>query len=196
MQSLPTSADIPSPRTKASAHEQEPAQVATQRVVSQRVVAQHANGVFRFARAIGADRDLACDLTQEAFALAWQKGKFELPTSALASFLRRTIRLLWLQHCRAQRRREDYLQEAAISAASEQLAQHDTPEQQHARIAAIRACTRKLTERAHRAVQLCYHDGKGRAQIAKALDMTPNGVKTLLARTRRWLEQCMQRSAR
>lgn len=153
------------------------------------LVNRHLHGVFRFARALGADRELAADLAQEAFALAWARGKQALPHQALAAFLRRTTRFLWLQQCRTDRRRE-----AAIAKATENHWQDESVGERDVRIAAVRACVEQLNGRAAEAVQLCYGEGRSREQIANALDMAPNGVKTLLARTRRWLEQCMERS--
>tara|TARA_R110002072_G_scaffold269079_8_gene428324 strand:+ start:15985 stop:16554 length:570 start_codon:yes stop_codon:yes gene_type:complete len=153
------------------------------------IVQRHVRGVYQFARAAGADRDLAADLTQEAFAIAWQRGKSTLPEQALASFLRRTTRFLWLQHCRGEQRRE-----AAIAAKTEQLWQQDETGIRDARIHTTRDCVQQLNGRAQQAVQLCYRDNLSREQIAEALEMTPNGVKTLLARTRRWLQQCIQRN--
>lgn len=155
----------------------------------QSLVQRHVRGVFQFTRALGADRELAADLTQEAFAIAWQKGKSALPQQALASFLRRTTRLLWLQNCRSERRHEQ-----AVAAAADQLWQQDAAGERDARITATRECVQRLNGRASQAVQLCYRDGLGREQIAASLEMTPNGVKTLLARTRSWLQQCIQRA--
>lgn len=152
-------------------------------------VNRHLHGVFRFARALGADHALAADLAQEAFVVAWQRGKQSLPELALASFLRRTTRFLWLQQCRSDRRRE-----AAIVKAAEKQWQREDESQRDARVAATRICIQKLNGRAREAVQLCYGEGRSRDQIAEALDMAPNGVKTLLARTRNWLAMCIERS--
>ena len=152
-------------------------------------VHQQVQAVFQFARAMGADRDLAADLTQEAFGIAWQKGKAQLPEAALATYLRRTVRYCWLQHHRSERRKE-----AATTAWTERLQQQDQPGDRDARIARTRECINQLKGRAKQAVHLRYSEEHSREQIATALELTPNGVKTLLARTRRWLEQCLQRT--
>ena len=62
-----------------------------------------------------------------------------------------------------------------------------------ARIADARACVERLQGRAARAIALAYRDGRSRVEIAAELGMQPNGVRTLLARTRSWLEQCIRR---
>ncbi|MCA8948865.1 MAG: sigma-70 family RNA polymerase sigma factor [Planctomycetes bacterium] len=153
-------------------------------------IERHAVGVFRFARSLGAARELAEDLTQEAFVVAWQKQRQQLPDQALASFLRRTVRLLWLEH-----RRRDRRAEAAITEHSLRLWEHEVAvdDDGSARIADARACVERLQGRAARAIALAYRDGRSRVEIAAELGMQPNGVRTLLARTRSWLEQCIRR---
>lgn len=187
MQSLTALADTHA--TASPDTSQKPAVAVLAHEIAQQAVHQHVAGVFRFARTIGADRELAADLTQEAFTIALQKAKLDLPQQALASFLRRTVRNLWLQQHRSERRKE-----AAITAWSERLHVAEQVGDRNARIEATRECVDNLKGRAQSAVQLCYGQGLSREQIAEALDMTPNGVKTLLARTRRWLEQCLQRA--
>ena len=152
-------------------------------------IAAHVGSVFRFARALGADRDVADDLTQEAFAVAWRKGRHRLPPAALAAFLRRSVRFLWLVHCRRERRAE-----AAIAAVAERLWQRDcAADGGEGRLLATRACVQRLRGRAARAVAMAYGEEAGRDEIARALGMRPNGVRTLLARTRRWLAECIGR---
>lgn len=153
------------------------------------LVSRHLRGVFRFARHLGADRELAADLTQEAFAIAWQNDKSRIPDQALARYLRRTARNLWLQHHRGEQRRE-----AAIAAATERLFEDEDDATCDARIARTRDCVHRLEGRAEQAVLLRYRDELGREEIATALGMTPNGVKTLLSRTRRWLQRCIERA--
>lgn len=152
------------------------------------VVRAHVDGLFRFVRSLGASRDVADDLTQEAFVVAWQKGKLALPAPALATFLRRTARYLWLDHRRGERRSE-----AAVSALALQLWEEEVVDDGAELVAAARACIGRLRGRAAHAVQLAYGQGEGRGRTAELLGMQPNGVKTLLARTRAWLEHCIRR---
>jgi len=154
------------------------------------VVREQARPLFRYARALGADAELADDFCQEAFVVAWQKQKQSLPAPALATFLRRSVRNLWLQHQRRDRRKE-----RAIAEVAERLWVSETESGSDELVARARACVGQLQGRAARAVDLCYRDGASRDDIAAALEMKPNGVKTLLARTRRWLEQCIRRQA-
>lgn len=154
------------------------------------VVREQAKPLFRYARSLGADAELAEDLCQEAFVVAWQKHKQSLPAPALATFLRRAVRNLWLQHCRTGRRRE-----RAIAAATERLWLADGDEQGDEMVMRAKSCIAQLEGRAARAVDLAYREGASRDQIAAELAMKPNGVKTLLARTRQWLERCIRRQS-
>lgn len=158
--------------------------------VAETTVQRHVAGVFRFARCLGADRDLAEDLVQEAFVVAWRKGKLGLPERALAAYLRRSVQLLWLE-----RRRDRARDEAAIAALALQQWETEVDGDGSELVAAMRACVQRLRGRAARAIDLAYHQGDSRESIATALGMTPNGVRTLLARTRTWLEQCIRRQA-
>jgi RNA polymerase sigma factor (sigma-70 family) len=162
----------------------------TGRVAAAAVVREQARPLFRFARMLGADAELADDLCQEAFVIAWQKGKQELPAAALATFLRRAVRNLWLQQRRSDRRKE-----RAIAAAAERLWSREGGDEGGELLARTKACLARLEGRAARAIDLAYGEGASREQIATALAMKPNGVKTLLARTRQWLEQCIRRQS-
>jgi RNA polymerase sigma factor (sigma-70 family) len=152
-------------------------------------VERHVRGVFRFARSLGAPHDVADELTHEAFAVAWRKGKHELPPAALGAFLRRAARLAWLERCRARRR-----EEAALSALALEVWERDDRDDGDERVAAARRCVQALRGRAARAVALAYGEEASRERIAAELGMHPNGVKTLLARTRRWLADCIGRT--
>jgi DNA-directed RNA polymerase specialized sigma24 family protein len=58
---------------------------------------------------------------------------------------------------------------------------------------ALRECVEQLEGRARLAVDLHYRVESGRDAIAAALDMKPDGVKTLLRRTRQVLRECVER---
>jgi RNA polymerase sigma factor (sigma-70 family) len=172
--------------------ESPPAEAVPRLDAARVVVEAHATKLFRFVRCLGASREVADDLTQEAFVVAWQKGKQALPAAALAAFLRRTARYLWLDHRRREQR--ERRGEAAIAAATLQVWERELPDDGEQLVAATRACVQRLRGRAARAVELAYGRGAGRERIAAELGLQPNGVKTLLARTRRWLEDCIRRT--
>jgi RNA polymerase sigma-70 factor (ECF subfamily) len=150
---------------------------------------QHAGALFRYLRMLGAPVAVAEDLTQEAFLVVWRRGKQRLETAALATFLRRTARNLWLQQRRSDRRLEQ-----AVAAAAERLWQRDCERDGgEAWIAATRECLQAMRGRARQAIELVYGDGIDRAGAAAALGLQPNGLKTLLQRSRQWLHGCIGR---
>ena len=58
---------------------------------------------------------------------------------------------------------------------------------------ALRECVEQLEGRCRQAIDLHYRDGAGREAIAERLEMKPDGVKTLLRRTRQVLRECVER---
>jgi hypothetical protein len=58
----------------------------------------------------------------------------------------------------------------------------------------------RLDGRARRAIELSYgigaDDAQDRDAVARALDLQPNGLKTLLQRTRKLLRDCIGRTMR
>lgn len=164
---------------------------AARHAAAEGLVRRHLPDLLRYAHALGAVPELAEDLCQDTMLLAWRKGKQDLPAPALATFLRRALRLRWLHLRRSDRRYE-----AAIARLVERQWRRETDEERDARTDAARACVEQLDGRAADAVRLAYAESRGRDEIAAALAMRPNGVKTLLARTRRWLQDCIERRTR
>lgn len=153
------------------------------------LVGRHQRAVWRYLRALGAPPDLAEDLTQEAFVVAWQRGIDDRGEAAAATFLRTTARHLFLRRRRDEGRREELLVELA-----DRLWQRDcAPDGGDAWLQALHDCTQELDGRARSAVHLCYGPGQDRATAAHALGLQPNGLKTLLQRVRALLRACIER---
>ena len=55
-------------------------------------------------------------------------------------------------------------------------------------------CLEKLAGRAKQSIELQYQQGLGREEVADTLGMSPDGVKTLLRRTRQKLRECIERN--
>jgi len=60
-------------------------------------------------------------------------------------------------------------------------------------LAALADCLEKLDGRARAAIHLFYEEKRGRTEIAAELDMKPDGIKTLLRRTRDVLRDCIEK---
>jgi RNA polymerase sigma-70 factor (ECF subfamily) len=91
-------------------------------------------------------------------------------------------------------RREPALKE--LDLADEVWRQFAADDAGDAWIEALRACVERLSGRGREAIELQYHQEQSREQIARRLEMTPDGVKTLLRRTREVLRQCVERKVK
>ncbi len=150
-----------------------------------------ARGIWRYLRMHGATAHEADDLVQEAFVVALQKGALALEPAAAFTFLRRTARFLFL------RRRQGGLEATLLADAVDELWSRDCAADGGAGLLdALRRCLSRLTGRARRAVELSYglgeHDPASRDDVAAALGLQPNGVKTLMQRARQQLRTCIE----
>jgi RNA polymerase sigma-70 factor (ECF subfamily) len=155
------------------------------------VVRSHQAGVWRYLRYLGADDAEADDLTQETF-LAFAKAEFaERCPRQTASYLRVIARNQLLALRRRQQREISTVElEAAESVWAEAV---DSDGGLESYLDALRDCLSELDGRPRQAIDFHYRDGDGREAIAAKLDMKPDGVKSLLRRTRDLLRECVQR---
>lgn len=152
----------------------------------------HLLAVWRYLRMHGATAPEADDLAQETFVIALQKQAQTLPPAAFATFLQRTARFLFLRRRRSGKPAE--LLADAIDALWARDAAHDGG---HRLLDTLRTCLGELTDRARRAVELAYglgaNDPTSRRDLAEALGLHPDGVKTLMQRVRKTLRDCIER---
>lgn len=149
----------------------------------------HHRAIWRYLRVLGASAAEADDLTQETLLVGVREQRLE--DDGARAFLRGVARNLWLGTRRFWRRRR----EREVAAAVEELwlatADADDGEELLAR---LRECLGHLQERARGALHLHYHDGLTWPEVARAVGMAPNGVKTLVQRARQALRTCIERS--
>jgi RNA polymerase sigma-70 factor (ECF subfamily) len=155
------------------------------------LVQQHQAAVWRYLRYLGADGTEAADLTQETF-LAFARAKFaERDARQTAGYLRTVARNQLLALRRKQHRE---IRTIELEAADSVWAAATGPEGDlHDYLAALRECTDRLEGRAREVIDLHYREGASRETIAARLEMKPDGVKTLLRRTRQTLRECVER---
>ena len=164
------------------------------------IVQRHQVGIWRYLRALGAAPQLAEELLQDTFVVAWQRGLEDRGDVAVATFLRRTARHLLLKNRRAQGRRDEMLADAVDrlwQRSGSDSGEQNSGEQDGGEnwLAALRDCTQQLEDRSRTALNLCYGPDAvrgGRDQAAKTLGMKPNGLKTLLQRVRSVLRDCIE----
>jgi RNA polymerase sigma-70 factor (ECF subfamily) len=155
------------------------------------VVREHQAGVWRYLRFLGCDPTEADDLVQETF-LAVFRGGFEHRSAAETSAYLRTVarrRLLMARRKEGNSPPAVELEAAeavwARAAASDGLGDY---------LAALGDCLETaVTPRVRRALDLHYRHEASRAEIAAALELAVDGVKTMLRRARAALRECVER---
>jgi RNA polymerase sigma factor (sigma-70 family) len=164
------------------------------------LVRMHQAELFRYVRYLGEDdRSAAEDLVQETFLAAFRAGSGTPPTDDLrrtAAWLRGIARNVFLMHCRRSRR-------DPVRADSETLRRaEDFWEAGFLRggdgfdtVEALRACLGRLDERRRQLLDLRYVRDVPRAEMARLLEMTEDGIKragvivgTLTAKGPNWIE--------
>jgi RNA polymerase sigma-70 factor (ECF subfamily) len=173
-----TAIDQHSPKTE------QPADLAS-------LVERHQSGVWRYLRFLGARATEADDLTQETF-LALARGQFvERDERQTAGYLRAAARNQLLALRRRQNREVSTVQLEAADSVWAAAAGRDGGLTRY--LDALRGCLEELEGRARLAINLHYRARAGREAIAAQLNMQPDGVKTLLRRTRDLLRGCIER---
>lgn len=153
------------------------------------LVQTHQAGVWRYLRFLGADESLADDLTQETFVSVWKKPFVEHSSAATASYLRTVARNLFLMSLR-RRKRQPMIERLEV--ADEVWRRYTGEGDSDEWLDALRDCLEALNGRARQAVNLSYQDGLSRAEIGRQLELSEDGVKSLLRRTRELLRRCIE----
>ena len=154
------------------------------------IVTEHQAEVWRYLRYLGADAADADDLTQETFVALSRSSFCHRSRPETAAYLRTVARNQLLMFRRLQGRKVDTVQ---LTAAEEAWSEAVGPGSMDDFLVALADCLTTLEGRAQSVIDMFYRDGLGRAEIATALGMQPDGVKTLLRRTRQLLRMCIER---
>jgi RNA polymerase sigma-70 factor (ECF subfamily) len=153
------------------------------------LVQTHQAGVWRYLRFLGCDPSQADDLTQETF-LAIHARPFEERTpEATTGYLRTVARNLFLMSLRRAKRQAIVENLEVIEDVWRRYAADDGEAYREA----MRDCVETLEGRAKAAIDLFYRDQRSRCDIARELEMTEDGVKSLLRRTREILRKCVEK---
>jgi RNA polymerase sigma-70 factor (ECF subfamily) len=155
------------------------------------LVQAHQAGVWRYLRFLGCDPAEADDLVQATF-LAVLRERFEVRSPAeTGAYLRTVARNRLLMARRKERGAPQAVELAAAEAVWARMAGDDGLSDY---LAALGDCLQQaVSPRVRRALELQYRDRASRAQIAAALDLAVEGVKTLLRRARSALRDCVER---
>ncbi|MEZ5991227.1 MAG: sigma-70 family RNA polymerase sigma factor [Planctomycetota bacterium] len=156
------------------------------------LVRRHHLGVWRYLRFMGCDRSQADDLTQETFLVFLRKPFDYLGHESTSAYLRKIARFIFLE----ARRQTSRGNETALDEADRVFAETAGESVGNEYLDALRECEQTLVGKARDAVKLQYGQQRSLEDIAEALDMKPNGVKTLLQRARAHLRDCIERRLR
>jgi RNA polymerase sigma-70 factor (ECF subfamily) len=162
------------------------------------LVRNHQAGVWRYLRYLGAKASEAEDLTQETFLAvtgADSQTNFEQRSPVQTAAYLRTVARNRLLMARRSQSREIHTVE--LAAAETVWAKSTKDGRLDDYLVALADCLENSLKnsdgRARQAIDKFYGNQQGRTEIAKELKMTPEGVKTLLRRTRDLLRKCIER---
>jgi RNA polymerase sigma-70 factor (ECF subfamily) len=162
--------------------------IENERISPAVLVRRHQADVWRYLRLLGCDESLADDLTQETFLEVLRRPLEYRGRAAASAYLRKVARNRLLMAVRKTRRGPTVEQIEAAEAVWAETFGDDG----NVYLAALDDCLELLDGRPAEAVDLQYRQGLSRRQIAERLAMKPEGVKTLLRRTREVLRQCIE----
>lgn len=146
-------------------------------------------GVWRYLRFLGCDEAQADDLTQETFLAVHRKPFAERCPQASAAYLRSVARNLFLGAIRKSKRQGRI---ENLDLAEQVWQQYVKDDAYEAWLEALRDCVETVNGRARQAIDLFYRDNRSRTEIGQTLEMTDDGVKSLLRRTRELLRRCVE----
>ena len=142
--------------------------------------------IRRYLRFLGCAEDLVDDLTQEALLAGLRRPE---PGPAPLPWLLAAARNQLRKALRDRGRRKEILD---VERLDELWSRHVVDNGDEMRDA-LRACLETLPARSREVLDLRYGEGLNRAAISARVDLQPEGVKSLLARLRAALTECIER---
>ena len=156
--------------------------------VTEALVREHQAALWRYLRVLGCSVGEAEDLAQEAFLALLRARQTFGSGRGVRAWLRATAKNQFFARCR-QQRREPRL-DADLDAA---FAAYERDDDGDGYRQALRACIEALSAREREVLQLRYHEGKGRSELAQAAGVSAEGAKSLLRRIKIALRNCVHR---
>lgn len=154
------------------------------------LVRNHQADVWRYLRYLGAEQHDADDLTQETF-LAVARSEFVEQSSLQSSAYLRTVARNQLLMLRRRQGRE--ISTVELAAAEEVWSGATDSGGSAGFMAALADCLEQLEGRVRQVIDGFYRERLSRDELANKFDMKPDGVKTMLRRTRDVLRKCIEK---
>jgi len=162
------------------------------------VVAQYRPMVFTYLRTLTGRADLAEDLAQETFLLAFRRLDAFREGSDFGAWLRGIARNKVLEDRRAAARRHVVADSRIVEGMEEVYRSldgaHPRADTWEKRRDTLRECISRLASRLREAVERVYREGLDLEQAANRLGMTYEGLAKRLSRARALLRECMTRT--
>lgn len=157
------------------------------------LIKNHQVGVWRYLRVLGCSPTEADDLTQDTFLAVLQRPFKDLGPAATAAYLRKAARNLFLTSKRRNARWATLAELDELEAAWSRWAADDGG---HQLLAALEHCLTTLAERARKALEMRFREGRSRSEIAAGVGLSEDGAKNLLQRSKHHLRECIERRMR
>jgi RNA polymerase sigma-70 factor (ECF subfamily) len=155
------------------------------------LVRTHQAGLWRYLRFLGCEPPEADDLVQETFLTVLRDGFEQRSAGQTAAYLRRVARNRLLSARRKQRTRPATIDLEAAESLWAQMAGEDGMNDY---LAALEDCLEvAVTPRVRSVLRRQYRDRASRSEIAAQLDLSVEGVKTMVRRARTALRDCVER---
>jgi len=158
------------------------------------LIREHQAGVWRYLRFLGCSPDQADDLSQATFLAFLQREPFEqFSRAATAAYLRRTAKNFFLKSVRKTVPERDWIQGEEAEEIWGDFARDD---EGRSSLQALVQCLELLDGRLRKALDLRYREFRSRKELASALEMSQDGVKSLLQRAKEILKVCVEKRLR
>ncbi len=158
------------------------------------LVRAHGAEIYRYVKYLGAGHALAEDIAQETFVAAFQS-KDPPPMQEInrrRAWLRGIARNLFLARCRKERADPVIADNELVAAAEAYWADRAAePRDINRALAALDDCLASLPDRSRKILRMRYEQNLPRREMADALSMQAEGVKTALRRLREVLADCI-----
>ena len=153
------------------------------------LIEQHQAGIWRYLRALGCERELANDITQDTFLAVLEKPFDDYNPQATAAYLRKVARNLFISAMRRAGRVVVVEDVEAIDITWARWMGEDNGEEL---LEKLKECLAELTDRARWALEMRFRDRLPRIKIADNLGITEHGAKNLMQRAKKQLRACIE----
>ena len=159
------------------------------------LVRAHQAELYRYLLYLGAEESAAEDLAQDVFVAALQNrtvGSLS-DLGSRAAWLRSIARHIFYRHI-SQKKNDPVQVDSSFLESAEGYWKNEflRHEDGFDWALAFRDCLGRLPEKSRSVLNLRYEEKKSRAEMAKLLELTQNGVKSVLRRLRLGLADCVE----